>query len=78
MLSDKERREAIGRMLSLISDTANYYSLQAANEGSDTLTRALPEMRDLLLQYESLIGLNNEEASPKTTSITVSQFSVEE
>jgi hypothetical protein len=55
MISDKERLEAIGRMLFVISAAALYYSLQAKNKQNEVLVRALPEMRELLLQYESLV-----------------------
>jgi len=43
-------------MLHLISTAARYYSLQAKNKQQDeVLAQALPEMRGLLLEYESLL-----------------------
>jgi hypothetical protein len=60
MMSDKEQRKAIGRMLYLISTAARYYALQAKNEQNDVLVNALPEMRELLHEYESLIGAKAE------------------
>ncbi len=59
MMSNKERLEAIGRMLYLISAAARYYSLQAKNQQNEVLALALPEMRDLLREYESLIDVKD-------------------
>ena len=55
MMSDRERRAAIGRMLYVISAAARYYSLQAKNDQNEMLAQALPEMRELLVQYEALL-----------------------
>ena len=56
MIDDQQRRQAISRMLHLISTAARYYSLQAKNKQQDeVLAQALPEMRGLLLEYESLL-----------------------
>ena len=55
MMSDSERRAAIGRMLYVISAAARYYSLQAKNEQNEMLAQALPEMRELFVQYEALL-----------------------
>lgn len=63
-MSNKERLEAIGRMLYLISAAARYYSLQAKNQRNEVLAQALPEMRDLLREYESLIEANDGQTCP--------------
>ena len=68
MMSDKEQRKAIGRMLYLISAAARYYALQAKNEQNEVLVNALPEMRELLREYESLIGAKDEQSCPESPS----------
>jgi hypothetical protein len=69
MMSKKERLEAIGRMLYLISAAARYYSLQARNQQSDVLAHALPEMRQLLREYETLAASDEQ---PSTGPFAVS------
>jgi hypothetical protein len=59
MMSDRQRREAIGRMLHLISVAASFYALQAKNERNEMWVKALPEMQDLLLRYESLLDVKD-------------------
>lgn len=58
MVSDRQRREAISRMLHQISVAASFYALQAKNERNEMLVAALPEMRALLLRYESLLEVD--------------------
>jgi hypothetical protein len=73
MMSEKEQRTAIARMLYVISSTARFYSLQAKNDQNQELTNALPEMRRLLHEYENLIGMKEEQPRPK--SLAASTFS---
>lgn len=71
-MSKKEQLEAIGRMLYLISAAARYYSLQAKNQRSDVLAQALPEMRQLLREYESLAAAKDEQPSSELLSVSIS------
>jgi hypothetical protein len=60
MMSDRKRREAIGQMLYIISATAHYCASRPKNEQNGVLIDALPEMRQLLLQYESQVDAKDE------------------
>jgi len=69
-MSNKERLQAIGRMLYVISAAARYYSLQAKNQQSEVLARALPEMRDLLREYESLVEAQDGQPGAESPSVS--------
>lgn len=68
MMSEKEQRSAIVRMLHLISTAARYYSLQAKNGQNEVLANALPEMLKLLREYESLIKSEGDRSCPQSLS----------
>ena len=72
MMSEKEQRTAIARMLYVISATARFYSLQAKNDQNEELANALPEMRRLLLEYENLIGVREDQPHPKALAASAS------
>ena len=73
MMSEKEQRTAIARMLYVISATARFYSSQAKNDQNQELANALPEMRRLLHEYENLIGVKDQQ--PRPTSLAASTSS---
>jgi hypothetical protein len=52
----RERREAIARMLTRLSHAASFYALQVKHEHLEVIPESLSEMTGLLSDYEKLIS----------------------
>ena len=69
MMSDKEQRKAIGRMLYLISAAARVLCVASEKRTKwRCWLRFTGDMRELLREYESLIGAKDEQSCPESPS----------